>query len=80
MRHILIVCLYVDNLIIYTVSNISLMNKFKKRVVHEFEITDLRLMSYFLGLEVKQCNEGIFVSREKYVKDLLERLGMKGCN
>ena len=66
--------------LIYTGSSISLMNEFKKCMVHEFEMTDLGLMSYFLGLEVKQCNEQIFLSQEKYVKDLLERLGMKDCN
>jgi hypothetical protein len=43
-------------------------------------MTDLGLTSYFLGLEVKQCDEGIYMSQRKYTSDLLERLGMHDCN
>jgi hypothetical protein len=43
-------------------------------------MTDLGLTSYFLGREVKQCDEGIYMSQRKYASDLLERLGMHDCN
>jgi hypothetical protein len=36
----------------------------------EFEMTDLGLMSYFLGLEIKQRDKGIFVSQEGYAKGI----------
>ena len=49
---ILIVCLYVDDLI-FTCSNPSMFDKFKKEITKEFKMTDIGLMSYYLGIEVK---------------------------
>ena len=46
----------------------------------EFEIIDIGLMSYYLGLEVKQMEEGIFISREAYIKDVLMKFKMTDCN
>jgi Reverse transcriptase (RNA-dependent DNA polymerase) len=46
----------------------------------EFEMTDLGLMSYFLGLEVRQENSGIFVSQEAYGKEILKKFKMDECN
>ncbi|XP_058763552.1 uncharacterized protein LOC131636999 [Vicia villosa] len=43
-------------------------------------MTDLGRMSFFLGLEVRQEETGIFVSQEKYAKDILKRFKMEGCN
>ncbi|XP_039115181.1 uncharacterized mitochondrial protein AtMg00810-like [Dioscorea cayenensis subsp. rotundata] len=42
-------------------------------------MTDLGLMSYFLGLEVKQNSEGVFISQQKYIDDLLVHMNMKLC-
>ncbi|KAK0607717.1 hypothetical protein LWI29_019074 [Acer saccharum] len=52
---ILIVCLYVDDLI-YTSNSAALIAEFKNFMIDEFEMTDLGLMNYFLGLEVKQSD------------------------
>ncbi|KAL0345417.1 UNVERIFIED_CONTAM: Retrovirus-related Pol polyprotein from transposon TNT 1-94 [Sesamum radiatum] len=76
---VLLICLYVDDLI-YTGNSVALINNFKKIMVSEFEMTDLGEMSYFLGLEVRQSEDGIFISQHKYVKDLLEKYNMKECN
>jgi len=46
----------------------------------EFEMIDLRLMSYYLGIEVKQMEEGIFISQENYAKEVLKKFNMSGCN
>ena len=48
--------------------------------MREFEMTDLGLMQYFLGIEVKQTEEGIFISQEKYANDILKRFGMENSN
>ncbi|KAH9291602.1 hypothetical protein KI387_043209 [Taxus chinensis] len=75
---ILIVCLYVDDLI-YTGNSPSLMEKFQAEMKQEFEMSDLGLMHYFLGVEVQQQSEGISISQTKYVADLLKRFRMMSC-
>jgi hypothetical protein len=44
-----------------------------------FEMTDLGFLHYFLGLQVFQTNEGIFLSQSKYAFDLLRRFHMDDC-
>ena len=55
---ILIVCLYVDDLIF--TGNLSI-DMFKSAMKREFEMIDLGLMKYFLGIEVTQNDKGIFI-------------------
>ena len=33
-------------------------------------------LNYFLGLQIKQSNEGIFINQAKYTRDLLKRFNM----
>jgi len=35
-------------------------------------------LAYFLGMQVKQTSEGIFISQAKYAKDLVKRFGLDG--
>lgn len=42
----------------------------------EFDMTDVGRMRYFLGVEVTQNSKGIFVTQQKYTKELLDRFGM----
>jgi hypothetical protein len=51
-----IFCLYVDDLI-FTGNNPSMFEDFKKAMTQEFEMTDIGLMSYYLGIEVKQMEK-----------------------
>ncbi|KAE8734503.1 hypothetical protein F3Y22_tig00000764pilonHSYRG00191 [Hibiscus syriacus] len=73
---ILIVCVYVDDLI-FTGSNPSMFNEFKDVMMKEFEMTDMGLMAYYLGIEVKQQNDGIFISQESYAKEILKKFKME---
>ncbi|KAH9726094.1 hypothetical protein KPL70_008130 [Citrus sinensis] len=75
---ILIVCLYVDDLI-FTGSNPSMFEEFKRVMIKEFEMTDIGLMAYYLGIEVKQKEECIFISQESYAKEILKRFKMNDC-
>jgi hypothetical protein len=68
---ILIVCLYVDDMI-YT-GNLELTN-FKHAMQSEFEMTDLGIMKYFLGIEVHQSAKGIFVCQQKYATDIHQNI------
>lgn len=49
-------------------------------MISEFEMTDLGLMSYFLGIEVSQVNGGIFISQKKYAGDILKKFKMDFAN
>lgn len=77
-KDILIVSLYVDDIII-TGNNSQLIEKFKEDMKLEFEMTDLGMLNYFLGMEIIQDDRGIFLSQEKYACKLLEKFDMKGC-
>ncbi|KAM2091234.1 hypothetical protein ACFX1T_029745 [Malus domestica] len=46
----------------------------------EFDMTDLGKMRYFLGIEVLQRTDGIFISQRKYAQEILERFNMDRCN
>ena len=46
----------------------------------EFEMSMMGELKYFLGLQIKQNNEGIFIKQAKYVKDLLKRFGIDDSN
>nr|KYP69546.1 Retrovirus-related Pol polyprotein from transposon TNT 1-94 [Cajanus cajan] len=78
-KDMMVVALYVDDLI-FTGSNAKLIKEFKEIMMKEFEMTDLGLMKYFLGLEVKQSNEGIFISQERYALEILKKFKMEDCN
>ena len=73
---ILIVVLYVDDLI-FTGNGDFLIVDFKQVMKSEFEMTDLGLLRYFFGIEVKKILNNIFISQVKYVADILERFKMQ---
>eukprot|EP00253_Pinus_taeda_P014297 PITA_14297 len=73
---ILIVVLYVDDLI-FTGSDDFLIADFKQIMKNEFEMTNLGLLRYVLGIEVKQTENGIFISQAKYVVNIVERFIMQ---
>jgi hypothetical protein len=43
---------------------------------NEFEMTDLGLMRYFLGIEVHEPKNGIFISQSKYARKILKIFNM----
>jgi hypothetical protein len=36
-------------------------------------------LSFFLGLQIRQSNKGIFISQTKYIRVMLKRFGMEDC-
>lgn len=77
--NILIVSLYVDDLI-FTRSNEVMCDEFKKSMMLEFEMSDLGKMRHFLGVEVKQSLDGIFIYQRRYAREVLEKLGILESN
>jgi hypothetical protein len=72
-----ILLLYVDDLFLTREEN--LITECKKRLASEFEMKDLGLMHYFLGLEVWQSPERIFLNQGKYAVEILKRFNMLEC-
>jgi hypothetical protein len=45
-----------------------------------FRMTDLGLLHYYLGIEVRQEKRGFTLSQENYARKILEKAGMSDCN
>jgi hypothetical protein len=75
--HKLIAQIYVDD-IIFGATLDSLAHEFSEEMKQEFEMSMIGELNYFLGLQVKQTTEGIFISQSKYAKDLVKRFGLDG--
>ena len=71
----LVVIVYVDD-IIFAGDHEDQCRKFSKLMQAEFEMSMIGELSYFLGLQVDQREEGIFLSQAKYIKDMLTKFGM----
>jgi hypothetical protein len=56
----------------------SLAHEFSEEMKREFKMSMIGELNYFLGLQVKQTAEGIFISQSKYAKDLVKRFGLDG--
>ena len=72
-----ILLLYVDDL--FLTENEKQIVECKKKLAEEFEMKDLGLMHYFLGLEVWKSSEGIFLNQGKYAVEILKRFDMLEC-
>ena len=73
----LILVLYVDDF--FLIGENPLIYQCKRELASKFEMKDLGLMHYFLGLEVWQKPGEIFLSQGKYIVKLLEIFGMVDC-
>ena len=69
---------YVDDIIL-TGDDETELAALKKRLAKKFQIKDLGVLKYFLGMEFARSKEGIFVNQRKYVLDLLGETGLLGC-
>ncbi|KAH9677495.1 hypothetical protein KPL71_025392 [Citrus sinensis] len=56
-------------------TNVEQNEDFSSCMSQEFEMSMMGELKYFLGLQIKQNEEGIFINQAKYVKDLLKRFG-----
>jgi hypothetical protein len=75
----LVVGVYVDDLVI-TGGNNSDISAFKEEMKSKFQMSDLGLLHYYLGLEVTQSEAGITVCQSAYAAKILESAGLAGCN
>nr|GEY96216.1 retrovirus-related Pol polyprotein from transposon TNT 1-94 [Tanacetum cinerariifolium] len=78
-KHIMLIRIYVDE-IIFGSTNLKYCTKFSDIMVKRFEKSMMREMKFFLGLQVNQFSNGIFINQSKYILDILKRFGMKNCD
>ena len=74
----LILVLYVYDL--FLTRDERLIEDYKSNLAIEFEMKDLGLMHYFLGLEVWQRDGCFFIGQGKYAVEILKRFMMVDCN
>jgi len=75
---VVVLIVYVDDIVLTGDDTVE-MARVKEKLAVDFEIKDLRFMRYFLGMEVARSKNGIVVSQQKYIIDLLKETGMSGC-
>ena len=46
----------------------------------EYEMSLMGELTFFLGLQIKQTNDGIFINQEKYVRELLHKFGFNSIS
>ena len=66
--------LYVDDLFVTGMD--GLIADTKRKLVAKFEMKELGMMHCFLGMEVWQNTDGIFLGQGKYAIEILKRFGM----
>jgi hypothetical protein len=52
-------------------------SEFSKIMQKEFEMSMMGELNFFLGLQIKQTKNGIFINQSKYIKDLLKKFGIQ---
>ncbi|GJZ20846.1 zinc finger, CCHC-type containing protein [Tanacetum coccineum] len=75
----LIIGVYVDDIIV-TGSSEKHIQEFKVRMNSIFKMGDMGKLNYYLGIEVKQEENGIIIKQESYARKILEEAGMSKCN
>ncbi|KAL8154922.1 hypothetical protein AgCh_000326 [Apium graveolens] len=75
----LIITVYIDDILI-TGTKVSNIVRFKQQMAQEFEMSDLGMLSYYLGIEVSQEKDRIVLKQIAYAQKLLEKAGMGDCN
>nr|GEV71333.1 retrovirus-related Pol polyprotein from transposon TNT 1-94 [Tanacetum cinerariifolium] len=70
----LLVQVYVDD-IIFGSSNPKLCREFEALMYKKFQMSAMGELKFFLGLQVLQKKDGIFLSQDKYVGDILKKFG-----
>jgi hypothetical protein len=70
---------YVDDLIV-TGGDPREIGVFKQQMTSEFEMSDLGMLSFYLGIEVEQRKDYITIKQTGYAKKVLDQFGMADCN
>jgi hypothetical protein len=75
-NNLLIILVYVDD-IIFRCNKDPLVQWFASPMESEFEMSMIGELSFFLGLQITQRSKGMFISQEKYLREMLKRFQME---
>ncbi|GKC86000.1 retrovirus-related pol polyprotein from transposon TNT 1-94 [Tanacetum coccineum] len=76
---ILLVQVYVDDIIFGSIKK-ELCNAFEKLMHEKFQMSSMGELIFFLGLQVQQKKDDIFISQDKYVVEILKKFGFIKVN
>ncbi|GJT55364.1 retrovirus-related pol polyprotein from transposon TNT 1-94 [Tanacetum coccineum] len=74
--NLIIVQTYVDD-IIFGSTYQDMCDEFAKIMHDEFEMSMMGELNFFLGLQIKQMEDGIFFNQSKYIKEMLKKFGLE---
>jgi hypothetical protein len=75
----LFICqIYVDDIIFGSTNKLTC-EEFSRIMIQKFEMSMMGELKYFLGFQIKQLQEGTFISQSKYIQDILKKFGMKNA-
>nr|GFB79225.1 putative ribonuclease H-like domain-containing protein [Tanacetum cinerariifolium] len=73
-KDFILVQVYVDD-IIFGSLNPQLCREFEALMHEKFQMSAMGELNFFLGLQVLQKEDGIFLSQDKYLEDILKKFG-----
>ncbi|GJY98350.1 retrovirus-related pol polyprotein from transposon TNT 1-94 [Tanacetum coccineum] len=74
--NLIIVQIYVDDIIFGSTCQ-DMCDEFSKIMHDEFEMSMMGELNFFLGLQIKQMEDGIFFNQSKYIKEMLKKFGLE---
>jgi hypothetical protein len=74
--NLIIVQIYVDDIIFGSTCQ-NMCDEFAKIMHDEFEMSMMGELNFFLGLQIKQLEDGIFFNQSKYIKEMLKKFGLE---
>nr|GEV34509.1 copia protein [Tanacetum cinerariifolium] len=74
--NLIIVQIYVDD-IIFGLTCQDMCDEFFKIMHDQFEMSMMGELIFFLGLQIKQMEDGIFFNQSKYIKEMLKKFGLE---
>lgn len=72
------VLVYVDDIIVASSSQ-EATSALLKNLQSDFALKDLGDLHFFLGIEVKQLEDGLLLSQQRYAMEVIEKANMKNC-
>jgi hypothetical protein len=69
----LLIC--IDDIIVAS-SSTTVVDNLLRQLCAEFDLKDLGPLTYFLGIEVVKCLDGLLLTQDKYASDIIRCVGM----